>query len=143
MVDSVQDILLELDIFHLLVLNNDVFTDALHGKEFVGAFLLDQEDFTEGALSDHLHQLEVLELGRDFVPCKLHVGSSSHTLADLEIVRIEFLLFVSSLAPLIYCRQLVGVIVSGGSRSLRLKGEVGHLVGGVSDHFFRQEVFVD
>lgn len=59
MVDLAQNVFLQLDILHLLVLQDDVLPDALHGVEFVRGGVLDQEDLAKRALANHLADLEI------------------------------------------------------------------------------------
>lgn len=63
MFDRVQDIFLKLNVFHLLVLDYDIFPNALHCELSSSPRLLHQVYFTEGALADHLFDLEVFQLG--------------------------------------------------------------------------------
>mmetsp|Transcript_46424 Transcript_46424/g.61484 ORF Transcript_46424/g.61484 Transcript_46424/m.61484 type:complete len:245 (+) Transcript_46424:821-1555(+) len=62
-VDLTQDVFLELDVFHLLVLQNDILPDDLHGVELAGLRMLDEEDLAEGTLADKLTDLEIAERG--------------------------------------------------------------------------------
>lgn len=59
-VDSIQNIFFELDIFHLLVLNYNVLTDTLHSVQLTILCVLHQEHFAEGAFTDHFQNLKVL-----------------------------------------------------------------------------------
>ena len=59
-IDRAQNIFLKLYVLHLLILQNDVLSDALHGIKFLGGYVFDKEHLTEGALSNHFADLEVL-----------------------------------------------------------------------------------
>lgn len=61
MVNLAQDILFQLDVFHLLVLQNNVFSDALHRVQLVCGGVLYEENFAEGTLTDHLNNFEFIE----------------------------------------------------------------------------------
>ena len=58
-----KNVFFELDIVELLVVNDDIFPDALHRVELPIPVVLDEEDLAESALADHFEDLEVLELG--------------------------------------------------------------------------------
>ena len=62
MVDRVKSIFLELDVLHLLILQDDILTDALHSVELVVLLVFDEEDLSKGTLSDHFADLEVRKL---------------------------------------------------------------------------------
>jgi hypothetical protein len=61
MVDLTQDVFLEIDVFHLLVFENNIFADAFHCVKSVRRLMLNQEYLTEGALPNHLSDNEVLK----------------------------------------------------------------------------------
>lgn len=63
MVIAVQDILFEVDVFYLLVLQDKIFADALHRVQFIVLLVLNDVDFTEGAATNHLLDVEIGELG--------------------------------------------------------------------------------
>jgi hypothetical protein len=89
MVNLAQNIFLELYVFHLLILKNNVFTDALHGIKFARCGVLNKIDFSKGALSDHLPDLEVLKRGRCLIgPSVEGSCAASHRLSDLIGVRV-------------------------------------------------------
>jgi len=92
-VDSIQDIFLELDIFHLLVLKDDILADALHGEELLGAGLLDQEHLPEGTLANHLEQLEVIQLRIVVVTGELLLCTLGHVLLYDVVHVVETIVF--------------------------------------------------
>lgn len=59
-----QDILLQLNVLHLLILQNYILPDALHRIQFLSLRVLDEEHFTESTLANHFADLEIFELGR-------------------------------------------------------------------------------
>ena len=88
-VDLPLNVLLQLNVLHLLVLQNYVLPDALHGVEFVRGGVLDEEDLAEGALADHLADLEVLERGRlRLVSGEERRGATRHRLPHLHAVLV-------------------------------------------------------
>ena len=60
-VDLPQDVLLQLNVLHLLIFENDILADDLHGKKLFCSDLLNEEDLTESALADQFTNLEVLQ----------------------------------------------------------------------------------
>lgn len=88
-VDLAQNVLLELDVFHLLVLQDYVLPDTLHGVEFVRSGVLYQEDLTKGALADHLTDLEIFQRRRLLrVSSKDSGCAASHGLAHFHAVLV-------------------------------------------------------
>jgi len=59
MLDGVKDVLLELDVFHLLVLEDHVLADALHSVQLLVVLVLHQEDLAKSTLTDQLAELKV------------------------------------------------------------------------------------
>jgi len=79
-----QNIFLELDVLHLLVLEDDVLADALHRVQFASCGVLHQVHLAECALADHLTNLKVLKRCRRHVRTSIHCRcSTSHRLSDL------------------------------------------------------------
>ena len=62
MLDGIQNIFLQLNVLHLLILQNHIFPDALHGIELLVKLVLHQEYFTESTLADQFSEFEVLQL---------------------------------------------------------------------------------
>jgi hypothetical protein len=60
--DLVQDVLLELNVLHLLVFKDNVFADALHGVQLLVKLVLDHENLAKSALADQLPELKVGQL---------------------------------------------------------------------------------
>lgn len=60
MVNCVQDILLKLDVFKLLIIYNYILPDAFHGKYFFIKHVLNEVDFAKGTFANHFKNLEVL-----------------------------------------------------------------------------------
>ena len=90
MIDLAQNILLQLNVLHLLILQNDVFPDALHRVELFCGGVLYQEHFAKGALADHLTDLEVLESGwLRLISGKDSCGATSHGLAHFVAILIR------------------------------------------------------
>lgn len=46
---------------HLVLLDDDVLLEDLHGVQFAGALLARQHHLAERALAQHLHELELLQ----------------------------------------------------------------------------------
>jgi len=87
--NGVQNLLLQLDILNLLVLDNDIFTDTLHGVEFVSFSILNKEHFSESTLTEHLTDLEVFQL-RIILSLVENVSTTSgHTHSGLTVNFIE------------------------------------------------------
>ena len=59
MIDLAKDVLLQLDVLHLLVFQDDILANDLHGVHLLRCHVLDEEHLTERALSDHLDNLKV------------------------------------------------------------------------------------
>lgn len=89
MVNLTQDILLKLNVLHLLVLQNDVLSDAFHGVELASCCVLYKEHFAKGALADHLADLEIFQ-GRWLllVSGEDSCGATSHGLAHFHAILV-------------------------------------------------------
>jgi len=61
-VDRVENVLLHRNVVELIVLEDQVLSDALHGVERAVIRVLDKEHLTECALTDELLDLEVVEV---------------------------------------------------------------------------------
>eukprot|EP00350_Pseudokeronopsis_sp_OXSARD2_P007223 CAMPEP_0170551992 /NCGR_PEP_ID=MMETSP0211-20121228/9974_1 /TAXON_ID=311385 /ORGANISM="Pseudokeronopsis sp., Strain OXSARD2" /LENGTH=387 /DNA_ID=CAMNT_0010859499 /DNA_START=410 /DNA_END=1573 /DNA_ORIENTATION=- len=76
-VDVKEDVLLQLNVLKLLIINDYIFSDALHGEDLGGVLVLHQEHLPEGPLPNHLPDQEVRKLhlvllpGEDQVPLLL------------------------------------------------------------------------
>lgn len=78
-IDRAQNIFLELDVFHLLVFQDDIFADAFHRVQLLGGGMLHEEDFAEGTLANHFANDEVLQRGRRVIlASEDRLGASSH-----------------------------------------------------------------
>ena len=89
-VNRVEDIFLKADVLELLMFNDNVLTDALHGIEVSVSFVLDEEHLTEGTLANHLFDFEVFELGFLLVSSHIfHVSFALHLLLNLNVVFIR------------------------------------------------------
>jgi serine/threonine protein kinase len=72
-VDCVQDIFLEANVFELIVLKDNIFSNAFHSVVVLSCVVLDKEHFTKGPLSNHFQNVKVSkggELFRHFVQVK-------------------------------------------------------------------------
>lgn len=88
-VNGIQDVFFQLDVFHLLVLNDDVLADALHSVQFPrSGHLLHQEHFTEGAFSDHFQNFEVVKLSRAVLASCVKLLSTQHGTFDFVIFAV-------------------------------------------------------
>jgi len=76
-IDLAQDVFLQLDVLHLLILENDILANDFHGEQLFGSNLLDKEHLTEGTLADQFANLEVLQ--RDLSVLRASENSSSTT----------------------------------------------------------------
>lgn len=76
-IDLAQDVFLQLDVLHLLILENDILANDFHGEQLLGSNLLDKEHLTEGTLADQFANLEVLQ--RDLSVLRASENSSSTT----------------------------------------------------------------
>jgi len=89
-VDCVKDVFLKPYIVELFMFDDHVFTDTLHSIEITVVFVLDKEDLAESALSDHLFDFEVFELGLFLVSTHvLHVCRTCHRLSHLIVFSSE------------------------------------------------------
>ena len=78
-VDGAQDIFLKLNVFHLFILENDIFADALHREEILRDDVLDKEHLTKCSLAYHLENCKVLQRSRlVLVASKDSVGAACH-----------------------------------------------------------------
>lgn len=59
-VNRVQDILLKLDVFKLLIINNYIFPDTFHCEYLFIMDVLNEINFTKGAFANHFKDLKVL-----------------------------------------------------------------------------------
>ncbi len=88
-VNLAQNIFLKLDVFHLLILQDNVFTDAFHGVEFVSGAMLNKIHLSKGAFTDHLTDLEVLQRGGSLVNASVQsLSAASHGLCDFLRIRV-------------------------------------------------------
>ena len=62
-VNRAEDVLLKLNVLHLLVLEDDVLADDLHSVQPLVRRVLDEEDLAEGAFANHLLNLKVGKRG--------------------------------------------------------------------------------
>lgn len=67
-VDCVQNVLLQIDVFDLVVLQDNIFADTLHREQFFRALMLNQVNFPKRAFSDQLDYFKVLQIRILFVP---------------------------------------------------------------------------
>ena len=56
----IENVFLELDVIKLFVINNSILSDTLHSVEVLGIDVLHKEHLSEGSLSNHLQNGEVL-----------------------------------------------------------------------------------
>lgn len=61
MVSLEQDFLFKFSAFHLVVVNDHILSERLHGIDLFGAFLLNEEDLAKAASSNDLPDDEVLQ----------------------------------------------------------------------------------
>lgn len=109
-VNCVQDIFLELDVFHLLVFDDNIFSNTLHSVQLAGSLLLHKEDLSESTLTDKLAKLEVLKFGLNLTAREDLLATASHGLSDLlvHLVAAEF----GVLLVFILCEVQVVISVS-------------------------------
>ena len=85
-VDLAQDILLQLNVLHLFVLEDNVLADDLHCVQLMVGCVFDQEDFAKRALADHLADLEVLQRGwRLLITSEDSSSATDHRLTYLHV----------------------------------------------------------
>ena len=60
-VDVLEDHLLGPGVLELVLLDDVLLADALHGQDLLGVLLLDQHDLAEGSAAEHLEHREVVE----------------------------------------------------------------------------------
>lgn len=58
-----EDVFLEFDVLVLLVVDDDVLPDALHGVDLLVLHVLNEEHLPEGPLTDHISNYEICQLG--------------------------------------------------------------------------------
>ena len=63
MLNRVKNVFLKLNVLELLIVNNDILSDALHCIDCLGCHVLDQIDLAEGTFAHHSHDHEVLKSG--------------------------------------------------------------------------------
>ena len=86
MIDRIKDILLQLDVLHLLVLEHDVLPNALHSEKGLSVLLLHEENLTESTFTNHFDDFKVLEIGRRLsISGKYTLTTISHGLLGLSI----------------------------------------------------------
>lgn len=86
MIDGVEDVFFQIDVIHLIVLQNNVFADTLHRKQLVQLLVLHQIHLAERALADQLHHLEVFQVRRSLVSAEHLVCAHGHMLFYLLVV---------------------------------------------------------
>ena len=89
MVNRAEDVLLKLNVLHLLVLEDDVLADDFHGVQPLVRRVLDEEDLAERTFANHLLNLKVGKRGLHVVLAGEQSGcSSSHGLTHLRVVLV-------------------------------------------------------
>lgn len=83
--DCVQDLFLKLNVFKLLILKNNIFTDTLHSIKFLGFSVLDKENFSESTFTEHFTDFEILKLGVILLSVKHISATTRHTHSSLAI----------------------------------------------------------
>ena len=66
MVNLIQYLLFQMQIFQAVMLKNDILPYAFHRIKLLGVPILNQEDFSEGALSNDIDHCEILKLNLHF-----------------------------------------------------------------------------
>lgn len=85
-VDLAKDVFLKLDVFHLLVFQNNIFADALHRVELLCGRVFHQEHLSESAFANHLADDEVLKGGwLCLVSCEHSLRTASHGLTHFGV----------------------------------------------------------
>jgi hypothetical protein len=88
-VNGIQDIFFQLDILHLLVLNDDVLADALHSVQLPrSGHLFHQKHFAEGAFPDHFQNFEVVKLSRAILASCVKLLPAQHGTLDFIIFAV-------------------------------------------------------
>ena len=85
MIHSVQNVFLHAEVRQHVLLYNKVLPDTLHGEKLARRGILDQKDFAERALPNHLYDLEVFEVGTLFVSVEQTDGLPCNLDGDLGI----------------------------------------------------------
>lgn len=62
----VKNVLFKLKTIKEVLVDNDIFSNSFHGIDFLGNAVLNEEDFTESALTNHFLDLEILEFDLRF-----------------------------------------------------------------------------
>ena len=63
MTNVIENVLLELKRIHLLVLNNDILSNTLHGINLAGLAMFDLKDFSKGTFTHDPEKQEIVERG--------------------------------------------------------------------------------
>ena len=87
--NRVEDVLLELDVFKLFVVNDDVLPDTFHGINLLSVHVLDQKYLAESALAHHLHNDEILKFDHILVfllPGEYQVAALPHAGSGIRLV---------------------------------------------------------
>ena len=66
MVDLIQDLLFQMQILQAVMLKHDILPNAFHSRKLFGVPILNQEDFSKGALSYDINHYEILKLDLHF-----------------------------------------------------------------------------
>jgi hypothetical protein len=111
------------------VLNHDVLSNALHGVEGLGEFILDQEDLTEGTFADDIDVLKVLEVN-GHLTCgplieHLNVRMCAQVVSHWLLNRSQAVFLVNAIAIGICLRPMLHhsmEVVQGRNRLLALQG---------------------
>jgi hypothetical protein len=101
--NRIKNVLFKFDVFVLLIIDDNIFTDAFHGINIPCVHVLYKIDFSEGALADHLHNNEILQLHTValFLPLEnectalFHAGTGTGLLnAKCDLLLLFFIIIV-------------------------------------------------
>jgi hypothetical protein len=94
MIHIEEDLFFKFDVIELLIVNNNVFPNALHCIDLVVFGILNEEDFAKCAFANHLLNHEVLQTHIVLPPVEYHITSSLNTLSLLLLCISFFFIFV-------------------------------------------------
>lgn len=86
MLDSVQNVLLKLDVLKLLIINDDVLSDTFHRINLLCVSILHQVDLPKSAFAHHLHDYKVLQPRIILLPREYQVTSLLHARSSCRLV---------------------------------------------------------
>ena len=80
MVNLIENIFFEIDVLHLVVLQDKILSDTLHGEQFTGSLLLNKEHFAESSFANQFLDLKIFKPRIALLPRVQSFSAAGHRL---------------------------------------------------------------